>query len=108
MAKEKDNVKDEAYLARGRDNNMSRDHYRKDHFKGQHRSQSRSKSRGKYHKDRKCYFCGKVGHIKRFCIEFKNKLKEDRAKKHDSASNVEESDHCSSDGDVHGFRSKNH
>jgi hypothetical protein len=99
MSKEKDNVKDEAYLARGRDNNRGRDHYRKDHFKGNHRSQSRSKSRGKYHKDRKCYFCGKVGHIKRFCIEFKNNFKEDREKKHDSASNVEESDRCSSDGD---------
>ena len=64
---EKESKKDEVYMARGRTQRRSSSRHH------QHHSHSRSKSRGKG--DRKCYFCGKPGHIQRFC----NKYKEQQA-----------------------------
>lgn len=62
LNKEKDKMKDEVFMARGKEQARGRDPVRRDHSKGHNRSQSRSKSRGKYHKDRKCYFCGEIDH----------------------------------------------
>ena len=36
-----------------------------------HRSQSRNRNGS-----RKCYFCGKEGHIKKYCYEFKKKMQD--------------------------------
>uniref|UniRef100_A0A803PVU8 Uncharacterized protein n=1 Tax=Cannabis sativa TaxID=3483 RepID=A0A803PVU8_CANSA len=83
MNKEKDKMKDEVFMARGNDQATGKDQSRgrdpniRDHSHGHHRSQSRSKPKGKYHKDMKCYF------VK------------------DSISIAEDTYKCSSNGDLH-------
>ena len=111
---EKETKKDEAYLiARGRSprkNNSRNTH---------HHSHSRSKSRGK--DSRKCYFCGKPGHIQRYCHEYKEQQgafrnqNENRSeqknnhfgKKKETAAVAEEQENCSTDGELFSISERN-
>ena len=52
--------------------------------KGRGKSRSQSKSKGKF----KCFYCDKKGHIKRNCMAWKNKQREDNNHKKADDENI--------------------
>ena len=101
---EKESKKEEVYLARGRTN--KRGNSRSKH----HHSQSRSKSRER--ETRKCYFCGRPGHLQRYCNKYKEQQSLNKSqngerkdnkphyKKKESVAVAEDNDDCSTDGEL--------
>lgn len=55
-----------AYVVNNRGRSKTKDHHGRD--------KSRSKSRGRY-KDLKCHYCGKMGHIQKYCYKWKREHK---------------------------------
>ena len=56
--------------------------------KGHGKSKGRSQSRGKSSERRKCYHCGKEGHMKRNCYAWKRKQKEGKNQRKDENKNT--------------------